>query len=591
MSSFMQDTRDPEEELGLLELLGEGSYGAVYRAERRTDDMEVAVKIIPADNPADLLKEVDIMLACTSPYIVRLHDCFYKDNEAWLVMDFVGGGSVCDILEACQVTLSEEEARECTAWTVLALDYLHSNRKLHRDVKAGNILLTLDGRAKLADFGVSKEVNTMANKAQTVIGTPYWMAPEVIQEVPYNGQADIWSLAITCIEMVEGNPPLHNVHPMRAIFMIPSKPSPTLSEPAKWSLEFNDFVGRCLEKKPDDRPSSRAILRHPWIAASVEAIQSCDGEGGSAVIQDLVAEHLPVLTKFREEASDAKANMAGQESSEDCSGSKTATLRRMSSTRGGDVFRANGSPDARVPGAHRDGADADGGMPEQEDGCDEEDSGGDECSSDGSVIRVPIGGGEEAEEGEEDGYSSSGSVIRVDANEDDGGVLKTAGGSNADEDDGFSSDGSVIRVPASKTGFGGDRCGQRPRDESPQEDDPAADGSCVRREWEGQGHDGNVVKPRSTSRAPAHMKMNLLAASKYFGKNGGASDGGPGAAARESQEADDNPQAKALLDELERLEVTFANDLSRLKDSYDRARASLQAKLRHLLDSSNAAVG
>ncbi|CBJ28178.1 protein serine/threonine kinase [Ectocarpus siliculosus] len=252
--------------------------------------MEVAVKIIPADNPADLLKEVDIMLACTSPYIVRLHDCFYKDNEAWLVMDFVGGGSVCDILEACQVTLSEEEARECTAWTVLALDYLHSNRKLHRDVKAGNILLTLDGRAKLADFGVSKEVNTMANKAQTVIGTPYWMAPEVIQEVPYNGQADIWSLAITCIEMVEGNPPLHNVHPMRAIFMIPSKPSPTLSEPAKWSLEFNDFVGRCLEKKPDDRPSSRAILR---------------------------------------EASDAKANMAGQESSEDGSGSKTATLRRM----------------------------------------------------------------------------------------------------------------------------------------------------------------------------------------------------------------------------------------------------------------------
>ncbi|CAN0516284.1 unnamed protein product [Ectocarpus sp. 12 AP-2014] len=180
-------------------------------------------------------------------------------------------------------------------------------------------------------------------------------------------------------------------------------------------------------------------------------------------------------------------------------------------------------------------------MPEQEDGCDE-DSGGDECSSDGSVIRVPIGGGEEAEEGEEDGYSSSGSVVRVDANEDDGGVLKTAGGSNGDEDDGFSSDGSVIRVPASKTRFGGDRSGQRPRDESPQEDDPAADGGCVRRGWEGQGHDGNVVEPRSTSRAPAHMKMNLLAASKYFDKKGGASDGGPGAAARESQQADDNPQ-------------------------------------------------
>lgn len=178
-------------------------------------------------------------------------------------------------------------------------------------------------------------------------------------------------------------------------------------------------------------------------------------------------------------------------------------------------------------------------------GCDypEEDSGGDECSSDCSVIRVPIGGGEEAEEEEEeDGYSSSGSVIRVDTNEDDGGVLKTASGSNADEDDGFSSDGSVIRVPASKAGFGGDRSGQRPKDESPPEDDPAADGGCVRRGWEGQGHDGNVVEPRSASQAPAHMKMNLLAASKYFGKKGGASDGGPGAAARASQQADDNPQ-------------------------------------------------
>lgn len=177
-------------------------------------------------------------------------------------------------------------------------------------------------------------------------------------------------------------------------------------------------------------------------------------------------------------------------------------------------------------------------------GCDspEEDSGGDECSSDGSVIRVPIGGGDEAEEGEEDGYSSSGSVIRVNASEDDGGVLKVAGGSNADEDDGSSSDGSVIRVPASKPGFGGDRSGQRPKDESPLEDDPASDRGCVGRGWGDQGHDGDVVEPRSASQAPAHMKMNLLAASKYFGPKGGASDGGPGAAARASQQAHDNPQ-------------------------------------------------
>ncbi|CAM9462357.1 unnamed protein product, partial [Discosporangium mesarthrocarpum] len=280
--SFMGDRRDPEEDLGLLELLGEGAYGAVYRAERRTDQEEVAVKIIPVDsNSTEFCEEVEFMLGCTSPYIVRLHDCYYKDNEVWLVMDYAGGGSVSDIMDACGVTLSEEETKACVVWMALALDYLHSNRKLHRDVKAGNVLLTLDGKAKLADFGVSKEaselVNSMATRAQTAIGTPYWMAPEVIQEVPYNGKADIWSLAITCIEMVEGQPPLHKVHPMRAIFMIPSKPSPTLSEPEKWSPEFKDFLCQCLAKKPEDRPSAKELLAHPWLAGSVEEVESSCG--------------------------------------------------------------------------------------------------------------------------------------------------------------------------------------------------------------------------------------------------------------------------------------------------------------------------
>ncbi|CAM9626713.1 unnamed protein product, partial [Choristocarpus tenellus] len=187
---------DPEDHLHLLELLGEGAYGAVYRAERRDNHEEVAVKIIPVDSNAEnFCNEVDIMLGCTSPYTMGLHDCYLKarglriaqqllrsalqDNEIWLVMEYAGGGSVSDIMEACGATLSEEETKECVVWMALALEYLHSNRKLHRDVKAGNVLLTLDGKAKLADFGVSKEINSMATGAQTAIGTPYWMAPEV----------------------------------------------------------------------------------------------------------------------------------------------------------------------------------------------------------------------------------------------------------------------------------------------------------------------------------------------------------------------------------------------------------------------------
>lgn len=119
---------------------------------------------------------------------------------------------------------------------------------MYRDLKAGNILLSTDGKAKLADFGVSAQLNNTLSKRKTVIGTPFWMAPEVIQESSYDGKADVWSLGITAIEMAEGMPPHFNVHPMRAIFLIPSKPPPKLTEPSKWSNEFNDFIKCCLVK-------------------------------------------------------------------------------------------------------------------------------------------------------------------------------------------------------------------------------------------------------------------------------------------------------------------------------------------------------
>ncbi|KAG5185103.1 kinase-like domain-containing protein [Tribonema minus] len=291
MQSFPNYSRDPEEELALHELLGEGAYGAVYRAERVSDGREVAVKIIPADDNADSLrKEVGIMVRSASPYLVQLHECYYKDREAWLVMDYCAGGSSCDVIDACQITFSEDEVREAMAWSLLGLQYLHSNRKLHRDVKAGNVLLTGDGRAKLADFGVSKEVTTLQNKAQTVIGTPYWMAPEVIQEVPYDGRADVWSLGITAIEMAEGNPPLHKVHPMRAIFMIPSKPPPKLKEPDKWTAPFHDFLARCLVKAPEERATCDAFRR----AAS--AARADAGGGHSARSSGDAAENATLRT-------------------------------------------------------------------------------------------------------------------------------------------------------------------------------------------------------------------------------------------------------------------------------------------------------
>jgi len=143
------------------------------------------------------------------------------------------------------------------------LNHLHEKARIHRDIKAGNILLNDKCVAKLADFGVSGQSKDFT-KHHTVIGTPFWMAPEVIQE-EYDKEADIWSLGITAIEMAEGKPPYYNIHPMRAIFMIPTRPPPKLSNPDQWSPEFISFVAACLQKKPQDRPNALKLLKHPFI--------------------------------------------------------------------------------------------------------------------------------------------------------------------------------------------------------------------------------------------------------------------------------------------------------------------------------------
>lgn len=160
---------------------------------------------------------------------------------------------------------SEQHIAAVCCAILKGLNYLHSKRKIHRDVKAGNVLLTEDGDVKLADFGVSAQLNNTISRRQTVIGTPYWMAPEVIQETSYDGKADVWSLGITAIEIAEGKPPLSGIHPMRAIFMIPNKPPPTLSDTEKWSPEFNDFIAQCLIKDSNQRPSAKDLLKHPFI--------------------------------------------------------------------------------------------------------------------------------------------------------------------------------------------------------------------------------------------------------------------------------------------------------------------------------------
>jgi len=258
--------KDPEKDFQMLEKLGEGSYGSVWKAIHKQTSTIVAIKRVGIDNDLeDIMKEIDFMKGCRSPYIVIYFGSYFKDNELWIVMEYCGAGSVCDIMKICDKTLSEEQIAIICKDVLLGLAYLHSMRKIHRDIKAGNILLNSKGASKLADFGVSGQLSDTMAKRQTVIGTPFWMAPEVIQEVGYDVKADIWSLGITCIEMAESKPPYSNIHPMRAIFMIPSRPPPRLTEPDKWSKEFNDFVAKALTKSPDQRPSAQELLDHPFL--------------------------------------------------------------------------------------------------------------------------------------------------------------------------------------------------------------------------------------------------------------------------------------------------------------------------------------
>lgn len=246
--------------------IGKGSYGCVYKAKHRETGHFLAIKQVPVESDLqEIVKEISIMKQCDSPYIVKYFGSYFKDADLYIVMEYCGAGSVSDIMKLRGKTLNEQEIAVILKYTLKGLEYLHLCSKIHRDIKAGNILLTNDGHAKLADFGVAGQLTDTMAKRNTMIGTPFWMAPEVIQEIGHGVLADIWSLGITTIEIAEGKPPYSDIHPMRAIFMIPSRPPPTFKDISRWTSTLNDFVSKCLVKNPDARSTATELLSHEFI--------------------------------------------------------------------------------------------------------------------------------------------------------------------------------------------------------------------------------------------------------------------------------------------------------------------------------------
>ncbi|XP_041102994.1 myosin-IIIa-like [Polyodon spathula] len=272
---------DPSDTWEIIETIGKGTYGKVFKVVNKINGSKAAVKVLDPihDFDEEIEAEYNILRALSDhSNVVKFYGMFYKKDakigdQLWLVLELCDGGSVTDLVKGL-LKRGDRMDEAIIAYIIhealMGLQHLHSNKTIHRDVKGNNILLTTKGGIKLVDFGVSAQLTSSHLRRNTSVGTPFWMAPEVIAceqqlDSTYDSRCDVWSLGITAIELGDGDPPLADLHPMRALFKIPRNPPSTLHQPELWSADFNDFICKCLIKDFEQRPNVLDLLQHDFI--------------------------------------------------------------------------------------------------------------------------------------------------------------------------------------------------------------------------------------------------------------------------------------------------------------------------------------